>query len=645
MRAYRSAAARPSRVPGLLVAGACGALALVVVLGDRLMPPAERLAWTDLVWFGALLLYPLMGAVIVHHRPRHRIGWIFLAVGLCITAAPLLEGVSFLVGEPLATMTAATSRVLFGGAWALATTVALLYFPTGSLPSPRWRGVAQLAALGAGLVTAGALGVPGLETAGLLTLGAVTLASLISLVARWRRHDDVRQLSWVMFAVVVIVTAAGVLALNTLADGPAAVGVVCEALALAALPLATGVAIVRDRLFDIELVLNRSLVYLTLVVAVLAVFALAVLVATQLVGAAAGQGAALVAAVVVAVALGAVKDRLVAAVDRRLYGARSRPYAVLAGVAARLEGTLAVDELLTTAAAAVAEDLRLPHVTIQPHPHPHALDADGGVEVFDLRHGTLSEGMLVAGLRRGQSAFSQRERALLTAIARHLAVAVRAVRLTDTVEQARERLVRAREEERLRIRRDLHDGVGPTLAAVRLQVDTLGDRLAPADDAAHALLGRIQAHLADAVGDVRRAVEGLRPPALDQVGLVGVVRGRADDLRAAGLEVQVVCPDRLEIWSAAVEVAAYRIVTEALTNVVRHASARRCTVRLAVDRGVLTVEVADDGTGLPAEVRAGVGLASMAERAAELAGRFEVSAGPAGGGTVVRAELPLRADA
>ncbi|MFD1505725.1 hypothetical protein FE374_01005 [Georgenia yuyongxinii] len=643
MRAYGSFTVRPGRVPGLLVAGACGALALVVVLGDRLMPPAERMAWTDLVWFGALLLYPLMGAVIVHHRPRHRVGWVFLAVGLCITAAPLLEGVSFLVDEPLATTTAATSRVLFGGAWALATTVALLYFPTGSLPSPRWRGVAQLAALGAGLVTAGALGVPGLETAGLLTLGAVTLASLISLVVRWRRHDDVRQLSWVMLAVVVIVTAAGVLALNTLADGPAAVGVMCEALALAALPLATGVAIVRDRLFDIELVLNRSLVYLTLVVGVLAVFALAVLVATQLVGAAAGQGAALVAAVVVAVALGAVKDRLVAAVDRRLYGARSRPYAVLAGVAARLEGTLAVDELLTTAAAAVAEDLRLPHVTIQHH--PHALDADGGVEVFDLRHGTVSEGMLVAGLRRGQSAFSQRERALLTAIARHLAVAVRAVRLTDTVEQARERLVRAREEERLRIRRDLHDGVGPTLAAVRLQVDTLGDRLAPADGAAHALLGRIQAHLADAVGDVRRAVEGLRPPALDQVGLAGVVRGRADDLRAAGLEVQVVCPDRLEIRSAAVEVAAYRIVTEALTNVVRHASARRCTVRLAVERGVLTVEVADDGTGLPVEVRAGVGLASMAERAAELAGRFEVSAGPAGAGTVVRAELPLRADA
>jgi signal transduction histidine kinase len=145
------------------------------------------------------------------------------------------------------------------------------------------------------------------------------------------------------------------------------------------------------------------------------------------------------------------------------------------------------------------------------------------------------------------------------------------------------------------------------------------------------------------VADVRRLVHDLRPPALDDRGLVGALQQQAEELSTDGLSVTVVAED-LGALPAAVEVAAYRIAGEGLTNVVRHAAARACVVRLAVEDGDLVVEVADDGTGIAPDAEAGVGLVSLRERAAELGGRSEVTC-PATGGTVVRARLPLRRNA
>jgi len=224
-----------------------------------------------------------------------------------------------------------------------------------------------------------------------------------------------------------------------------------------------------------------------------------------------------------------------------------------------------------------------------------------------------------------------------------VAVAAHAVLLDRALRRSRERLVVGREEERRRLRRDLHDGLGPALAGVALGVDAARNMLRTDPGSADALLADLKDETLGCVGEVRRIVEDLRPPALDELGLLPALTAFADRLstRDDALRVAVRAPDRLPPLPAAVEVAAYRIATEAMTNVARHAHARCCLLRLEVGQD-LTVEVRDDGVGVPAGRLAGVGLPSMAARAAELGGHCVV-ARLDGGGTQVLAHLPLAA--
>jgi signal transduction histidine kinase len=222
-------------------------------------------------------------------------------------------------------------------------------------------------------------------------------------------------------------------------------------------------------------------------------------------------------------------------------------------------------------------------------------------------------------------------------VARQVGVAAHAVRLTGDLRTSRRQLVTAREEERRRIRRDLHDGLGPTLAGMSLQLGSARTLLGRDAGAADRLLERLVEETQAALADVRRLVYDLRPPALDELGLVPALRQQAQ--RFPGLEVVVDAPEPVGPLPAAVEVAAYRIATEALTNVSRHAAARACTITIAVN-GALELEVCDDGRGMPAGWRAGIGVTSILERAAELGGSCELHAGD-GGGTRVHARLPL----
>ncbi len=221
-----------------------------------------------------------------------------------------------------------------------------------------------------------------------------------------------------------------------------------------------------------------------------------------------------------------------------------------------------------------------------------------------------------------------------------------AIAKVSTLQRSVARLVLAREEERRRLRRDLHDGLGPSLGAAVLQLGQ-ARRLAKTDaTSADQILGRLTLQLQEVIADVRSVVDDLRPASLDQLGLVGALRQRAADLQLPpsgdpqrGLRVVVDAEGDFGGLAAAVEVAAFRIVTEALNNAVRHSGAARCTVRLAVD-GDLILSIEDDGRGLSGGSRPGVGLGSMRERASELGGTCDIEPGPAGG-TVVRARLPL----
>jgi signal transduction histidine kinase len=222
---------------------------------------------------------------------------------------------------------------------------------------------------------------------------------------------------------------------------------------------------------------------------------------------------------------------------------------------------------------------------------------------------------------------------------RQAATAARTSRLADELQSSRERLVVAREEERRRIRRDLHDGLGPALGGVVFQLESARLLVERDPSLAAEQIAAACGMLQEVVADVRRLVHDLRPPALDDRGLVGALTQQAEQVSLAGPATSVDAGE-LGTLPAAVEVAAYRIAGEALTNVVRHAGATTCAVHLAVEDRALVVTVRDDGRGIAAEAEVGVGMVSLRERAAELGGRVDVSC-PAGGGTLVRAVLPL----
>jgi signal transduction histidine kinase len=218
---------------------------------------------------------------------------------------------------------------------------------------------------------------------------------------------------------------------------------------------------------------------------------------------------------------------------------------------------------------------------------------------------------------------------------------VHAAGLTTQLQRSRERLVTAREEERRRIRRDLHDGLGPALAGIAMQLDAARRLMRRDQDAAGRLLQDLREQTQAAIADIRRLVYELRPPALDDLGLTGALAQHAASCSVpGGLQVSIDADPGLPALPAAAEVAAYRIATEAVTNVTRHADARTATVKLAAAESVLLVEVTDDGRGISPGHRAGVGLTSMRERAEELGGSFTVAPRPGGGG-IASARLPL----
>ncbi len=285
-------------------------------------------------------------------------------------------------------------------------------------------------------------------------------------------------------------------------------------------------------------------------------------------------------------------------------------------------------------------------ITRSDSPFPRA-DRDGSasgdfptIEVVPLVYQGEQVGELRLAPRPGERLLAPADRRLVDDLARQAGVAVRAVQLTHDLQRARARLVTGREEERRRLRRDLHDGLGPTLASQALTIDTARLMLNRDPVAAAALLQQAKEQSFSAVSEIRRVVYELRPPALDDLGLDGALRDLGSHFADTDLKVRIETPERLPPLSAAVEVAAYRIVQEALTNVARHAQAQHCTIKITVDTD-LELTITDDGIGTPADRRAGVGLTSMRERAEELGGQCSIANRPEGG-TTIAARLPLR---
>lgn len=264
-----------------------------------------------------------------------------------------------------------------------------------------------------------------------------------------------------------------------------------------------------------------------------------------------------------------------------------------------------------------------------------ALALDWPIEQRDETIGRLSIGYFDGAQRPNDSALR-----VIQDFLRRAAPAVWAVRLMHDLRRAREQLVFAREEERRLLRRNLHDTIGPTLAALNLRSNALRKLIESDPPTAAQQMGELREQIRSVITDIRRVVYNLRPPALDELGLVSAIREQARQFSVDLFQVFVDAPDSMPPINAASEVAAYRIVSEGLANVVRHANARKCWIKLAHDDVALRVEILDDGIGMSMDGPMGVGLQSMRQRARELGGRCSFQSAP-GQGMLVRASLPF----
>lgn len=546
----------------------------------------------------------------------------------------------------------ATSRA-FG--WLVLVLAVPFTFPDGRPPWPQRRAPGIVVSLAIGLFTTAVFLAPipldreaeqvdsptGLPPSMQVSADALALSALVlcvvalvvsigGLVHRWRTGDTLRQqqLLWLALAF-----APPVLFLPLIATDIAQPWVF--ALVTLPVPLAIAVAIRQRRLYDVQWAVSATLIYL----------ALSAVIAGLYVATVAGVGAVLddegatwlpwLAAGVVAVSFAPIRNTLQQAVTRLAYGHWSQPAEVLGATARRLADASDVPALLNSLAIELSHTLRLHRVEIRDG-HGHLLAAHGAEEVSLTEHRLTAFGAPVGTLLWASGHdLRDADRRLLTDVASQLGGVVHAAGLIDTLRTAQHRLVLAREEERRRLRRDLHDGLGPTLASLSLKVDELRNRWDGLEDPEADLL-ELRASIQTAVADVRRMVEGLRPAPLDQLGLAGALEQLV--MRASDTDVDVVVGE-LPPLPAAVEVAAFHVVREALSNAVKHAHADRIVVEVQTVGDRLRAEIRDDGDGTVSPRQDGVGLTSMRERAEELGGDFVITSDPTRG-TTVRLELP-----
>ncbi len=614
-------------------------------------------AWQLVPVLLVVLVPGVVGLLVVRAQPRNTIGWLLLAHSL-------LGGVALSSPPSTSTGTLEMAATQLGqGTWVflyLSLVLIGYLFPDGRFLSPRWRAWVWLCLAGyvAFLVGAAfdrqgfqeiypgeAMPVPGppasvtglLGVVGLTLVAASLVGTVVCAVRRLRMATGEKrlQLLWFTWAATSIPAMLGLCWADYAITGTnGAITLVGIALLGSFIPVAIGIAILRHRLFDIELVLSRTLTYGSLTFGVVGIYAGVLWLAGRVFDG--GTVGGLLAVAVVAVAVQPAHTFLRRRAERWVYGDRSDPRAALRRLSDRVEQTTDPDLVVQTVTDSVADALKVERVWVELVRDAAVRRPGDGVIRVPLAHRGERLGDLAVEVPPGRQ-LSAADRSLLTDLAQHAAVVVNAVHLTLDLQRSRARLVRAREEERRRLRRDLHDGLGPSLAAIVLRLDAVQSRT---DEAArNALLAETRAETRAAIAEVRRLVDDLRPPAIDEVGLIGAIRQRTASLAREGLLIDVVGPHQLPALPAAVEVAAFRIAAEAVTNVVRHAGASRCVVEISVN-GAFELIVTDNGHGARAGARPGVGWSSMRERAAELGGSCTVSS-RTGGGTVVRAVLPL----
>ncbi|TCC56417.1 hypothetical protein E0H73_32545 [Kribbella pittospori] len=614
-------------------------------------------------WWAGLIVacFALSGAALIQLRPGNWIGWILVASGLLqVTNVALDAYATRALTDPDHSLPLGLAAAWFASwTWipSLLLPVIVLppLYPTGRPASIFWSWHLRVALVGIGLIVlAAATGqggvddtvrgtrlpwdapawwawIVGLSAAGLLiSTAAVTMVGTLVRAIR-AKSPERQQLLWLLSVVAAMMA-------TVFTDYR-----VLFAVAYGLVPVAVTIGVLRYRLLGIEVALRRTLLYVPLTLLVALVIGGLTTALARLVPE--GPLPLLAASAVVAVLVIPVAARLRPLVDRLVLGDRADPLALVDRVGAGLE--VEHDDPVASMLEAVASAVGTSYAVVRDL-HGRLVAEVGssegaGLDV-PLRHRGAQLGTLTVGPRRGATQVTEQDARLVTALAPHLAVVFRSARLAEELAVERTRVTAATLAERDRLRRDLHDGLGPSLAGIALGLQAAGTAHRTRPDAVPDLLERTRAEAELAVGEIRRVLDGLRPTSLDLHGLEGAVRDTASSLgmgQPGGLAFDLQT-DALPLLSPRVEEAAFRIVAESLTNVARHSAASHCTVRLNRSNGDLRVRVFDDGCGLAAGVGSGHGLDSMRQRAADIGGEVCVElAKPRG--TLVTAVLPLEA--
>jgi signal transduction histidine kinase len=685
-------AATASRLAALVV-WVMGGIAVALVVWAVLNPYPGDIGLGGFVVLGAMIAVTALGALIVR-RAGNPIGWIFqvmaIAGGVVFVAA---EYVHASYGPqpralPLASFAAWLTNVA-PLAIALPIPLIFLLFPTGRPLSPRWRWAIRLLFVGAPLSFAwqafrpgeiygtgppnrisiqNPLGIPwpGWVSSLLLNVGgfAVVAAGALgvaALVLRYRRSqgEERQQMRWLVF---VAIAAAVALVASPLLDGTgfsdSFVGYAWELgilLLLGGIPAAVAIAVLRYRLYAIDLVISKTLVYGSLAAFITAIYVGIVVGIGALIGQGTSKpnlGLSILATGVVAVAFQPVRERVQRFANRLVYGLRATPYEVLSDFSHRMAGTYAADDVLPRMARILAEgtgakesgvwlavsgQLALAASWPDDGANSSAARPDGADLLIPVTHQGEELGALSITKPSGEG-LTPAEEKLTRDLASQAGLVLRNVRLIEDLKASRVRLVQAQDEERRRIERNIHDGAQQQLVALNVRLG-LAKRLVGDPAKIDSLLAELQSETNQALADLRDLARGIYPPLLQDKGLAAALESQA---RRASIPVTV-HPDGIDRYSQEAEAAVYFCVLEALQNVAKYARAGSATVMLSATGGHLSFEVTDDGAGFdPSTTSYGTGLQGMADRLAALGGEIEVRSQP-GHGTTVAGRLPVRA--
>ncbi|RDU38896.1 hypothetical protein DRW41_04900 [Neobacillus piezotolerans] len=474
---------------------------------------------------------------------------------------------------------------------------------------------------------------------------------IFSQIYRYRKKADSivrQQMKWYLYSIIMYVIA--LLLLNFVGPLNISLKIATEvvfALSEMLIPLSIGFAIFKYRLWDINFIIHRTVLYGILSLLVVLFYSISISVLSRYIVEEEKMISSLITAGMIAIGFQPVKEKLQSLVNRLIFGERDNPLSILKKLSSTLTAAGSLENVLPLVVSTLTKTLKIPYVAIrligkeEPYIAASIGTPNNAYTEIPFFYQGNKLGSLLLSSRDTNEPFRQRDIELLEGLAQQVGIVAQSILLHKDLQRSRSKLVLAREEERRRLRRDLHDGLGPSLASIKMKLDVAESFIISKPESASQIIHDTGNQLKLLIEEIRILVYSLRPPVLDELGLLAAIREMCSHYSQTGINFSVLAtPDPLPALPAAAETAVYRIAQEAVTNVVRHSSANQCAITILEKNGSLHLTIVDNGKGMPKQVKRGVGLHSMNERAEELGGTTMIE-NSADGGLAVLAKIPI----